>query len=76
MHQDDLDKISKILSKYDLIEWTLIGFNSAREYRIFSYFTDLSIMPVFKYVLISMLKTIEQNIEETNYRYEIPIGSC
>jgi hypothetical protein len=76
MHQDDLDEISKILSKYDLIEWTVIGFDSSREYKIFSYFTDLSIMPVFKCVLISMLKTIEQNMEETNYRYEIPCGNC
>jgi hypothetical protein len=76
MNQDDLEIISAILSKYGLIDWTLIGFSPTREYRIFSYFTDPSVVPIFKYVLFSILKTIENNFEENYAHYELTLGNC
>lgn len=60
MEQDDLDMISEIAAKYGFSEWALIGFSTEKEYHIFSYFNDLSVMPVFKIILISILKTIEE----------------
>jgi len=60
MDQDDLDMISEIAAKYGFSEWALIGFSTEKEYHIFSYFNDLSVMPVFKIILISILKTVEE----------------
>ena len=60
MEQDDLDMISEIAAKYGFSEWALIGFSTEKEYHIYSYFNDLSVMPVFKIILISILKTIEE----------------
>jgi hypothetical protein len=76
MNQNDLEMISTILSRYGLVEWTLIGFSPTKEYRIFSYFTDPSIVPIFKYVLLSILKTIENNFEENYAHYEVAMGNC
>lgn len=33
------------------------------DHQIFSYFTDPAIMPVFKAILISMLRTVEEYLE-------------
>jgi hypothetical protein len=60
MEQDDLDTISAIAAKYGFNEWSLIGFTTEEEYHIFSYFSDLSVMPAFKIILISILKTVEE----------------
>ena len=65
MEQDDLDMISEIAAKYGFSEWALIGFSTEKEYHIYSYFNDLSVMPVFKIVLISILKTIEEYMQVT-----------
>jgi hypothetical protein len=59
MDQDDLDTISEIAAKYGFSEWALIGFTTAKEYHIFSYFNDLSVMPAFRIILISILKTVD-----------------
>jgi hypothetical protein len=64
MEQDDLDMISKIAAKYGFSEWALIGFSTEEEYHIFSYFNDLSVMPVFRIILISILKTVEEYMRE------------
>lgn len=79
MEQSDLDTISEIVARYGYIEWTLIGFTPARDYNTYSYFTDPSILPVFKYVLISILKTLEEYLEKTQPSYESALqtaGSC
>lgn len=60
MKKADLDKISEIMADYGFIEWSLVGFAPTGDYKIFSYFTDPSIMPVFKAILISMLRTVEE----------------
>jgi hypothetical protein len=60
MDQDDLDIISEIAAKYGFSEWALICFSTEKEYHIYSYFNDLSVMPVFKIILISILKTVEE----------------
>jgi hypothetical protein len=60
MEQDDIEMISEIAAKYGFSEWALIGFSTEKEYHIFSYFNDLSVMPVFKIILISILKTVEE----------------
>ena len=72
MRQEDLNTISEIAARYGFIEWSLIGFTPARDYSIFSYFTDPSIMPVLKAVLVSMLKTVEEYTEKT----ECTVGQC
>ncbi len=59
MKKDDLDKISEIVAKYGYIEWSLVGFTPNGDHEIFSYFTDREILPVFKAILISMVKTLE-----------------
>lgn len=79
MEQSDLDIISEIVARYGYIEWTLIGFTPTREYNIYSYFTDPSILPIFKYVLISILKTLEEYLEKTQSSCENALqtaGSC
>jgi hypothetical protein len=63
MSKNDYDKISEIVAKYGFVEWTLIGFTPTRDYNIFSYFTDPSIMPIFKYVLLSILKQLDDYLE-------------
>jgi len=78
MEKADLDAISKIVAKYGYIEWTLIGFTPTREYNIFSYFTDPSIMTIFKGVLISILKSLEEYLEKNDDLYEKVVhkGTC
>jgi len=70
MRQADLDKISEIVAKYGLIEWSLVGFTPKGDYQIFSYFTDPAIMPVFKAILISMLRTVEEYLERYQCDYQ------
>ena len=79
MEEEDLATISSIVAKYGFIEWTLIGFTPAREYNIFSYFTDPSILPVFKAVLLSIFKTLNEYMEKNQRCYEEAFhsaGSC
>jgi hypothetical protein len=81
VEQEDLDTISRIVAKYGLIEWTLIGFTPERDYTIFSYFTDPSILPVFKAVLVSIFKTLSEYIDKNQYAYKQSLhgagaGSC
>lgn len=79
MEQTDLDIISEIAAKYGYVEWTLIGFTPERDYNIFSYFTDPSVLPVFKYVLLSILKTLDEYLERTQRPCERQLhcaGSC
>jgi hypothetical protein len=78
VEQADFDTISEIVARYGYIEWTLIGFTPTREYNIFSYFTDPSIMPIFKYVLLSILKSLNEYIERNQSRYERVVhkGTC
>lgn len=77
MNQDDLDTISEIVARYGFVEWTLIGFTPTREYNIFSYFTDHSIMPVFKFVLLSILKTTDEYLGRNQIEMTMHnAGSC
>ncbi len=79
MEQTDLDIISEIAARYGYVEWTLIGFTQERDYNIVSYFTDPSILPVFKYVLLSILKTLNEYLEKTQRPRESRLqsaGSC
>jgi hypothetical protein len=79
VEQADLDAISRIVAKYGYIEWTLIAFTPERDYSIFSYFTDPSILTVFKAVLLSIFKTLSEYIEKNPYYYEESLhsaGSC
>lgn len=79
MKQADLDTISEIVARYGFIEWSLVGFTPTGNYQIFSYFTDPSVMPIFKIVLISMLKTVEEYLEKNHISYEKTIyhvGKC
>ena len=78
MDQDDFDAISEIAAKYGYMEWTLIGFTPTREYNIFSYFTDPSIMPIFKCVLLSILNKLDLYLEKNHALYERPVhkGTC
>lgn len=79
MEQTDLDIISEIAARYGYVEWTLIGFNQERAYNIVSYFTDPSVLPVFKYVLLSILKTLDEYLERTQRPRESQLhcaGSC
>jgi hypothetical protein len=81
VEQADLDTISEIVAKYGYIEWTLIGFTPERDYNIFSYFTDPSVLPVFKAVLLSIFKTLSEYIEKNQYYCEQSLhtagaGSC
>jgi hypothetical protein len=78
MSKNDYDKISEIVAKYGFVEWTLIGFTPTRDYNIFSYFTDPSIMPIFKYVLLSILKQLDDYLE-SNMRLQEKValkGTC
>jgi len=70
MRKTDYDKISEIVARYGFVEWTLIGFTPTRDYNIFSYFTDPSIMPIFKYVLISILKQLDDYLESNQSSHE------
>lgn len=79
MKQDDLDKISEIVARYGFVEWSLVGFTPAGDYKIFSYFTDPSVLPVFKMILYSMLKKLEEYLEnyEGDYREVVhQKGAC
>jgi hypothetical protein len=70
MDKADFDTISEIAAKYGYVEWTLIGFTPTREYNIFSYFTDPSIMPIFKCVLLSILNRLDTYLEKNHGLYE------
>jgi hypothetical protein len=79
MEQDDFNTISEIVSRYGFDEWSLVGFTQKREYTVYSYFRDSSVMPVFKIVLIKMLKAVEGYLQkdhghdkETTYH----VGEC
>jgi len=78
MNQADFDTISEIVARYGYIEWTLIGFTPTREYNIFSYFTDPSIMPVFKCVLLSIINRLDLYLEKNQSLYEKVVhkGTC
>jgi hypothetical protein len=78
MRKTDYDAISEIVAKYGFVEWALIGFTPTREYNIFSYFTDPSIMPIFKYILLSILKQLDNYLENNLSPYEkvVPKGTC
>ena len=78
MDKADFDAISEILARYGYIEWTLIGFSPTREYNIFSYFTDPSIMPIFKCVLLSILSKLDAYLEKNHGLYERAVhsGTC
>jgi hypothetical protein len=78
MDQADFDEISEIVAKYGYVEWTLIGFTPTREYNIFSYFTDPSIMPIFKCVLLSILNKLDAYLEKNHTLYEKVVhrGTC
>lgn len=78
MNQADFDTISEIVARYGYIEWTLIGFTPTREYNIFSYFTDPSIMPVFKCVLLSIINRLDLYLEKNQNLYEKVVhkGTC
>jgi hypothetical protein len=79
MKQADLDKISEIVARYGFIEWSLVGFSPAGDYEIFSYFTDPSVLRIFKVILYSMLKTVEECLEkcEDDYQMVVPYkGAC
>ena len=69
MKQADLDKISEIVAEYGFVEWSLVGFTPSGDYQIFSYFTDPSVMPIFKAILVSMLRTVDEYLKryETEY---------
>jgi hypothetical protein len=78
MDKADFDAISEIVARYGYVEWTLIGFTPTREYNIFSYFTDPSIMPVFKCVLLSILNRLDTYLEKNHGLYERAVhsGTC
>jgi hypothetical protein len=79
MKQDDLDKISEIVARYGFVEWSLVGFTPAGDYKIFSYFTDPSVLPVFKMILYSMLKKLEAYLEQYEGDYREVVhqkGAC
>lgn len=79
MKQDDLDKISEIVGRYGFVEWSLVGFTPAGDYKIFSYFTDPSVLPVFKMILYSMLKKLEEYLEQYEGDYREVVhqkGAC
>jgi len=79
MKQADLDKISEIVARYGFVEWSLVGFTPAGDYEIFSYFTDPSVLRVFKVILYSMLRTLEKYLEECEGDYQVAVpyeGAC
>ena len=67
--QADLDKISEIVGRYGFVEWSLVGFTPAGDYKIFSYFTDPSVLPIFKFILISMLRQVEEYLRKVEGDY-------
>jgi hypothetical protein len=79
MKQADLDTISEIVARYGFSEWSLVGFTPTGNYSIFSYFTDPSILPVFKIILISMLKAVGEYVEGYQGDYDRNVhyaGTC
>jgi hypothetical protein len=69
MKQADLDTISEIIAKDGFIEWSLVGFTPTGDYKIFSYFTDPSVMPIFKVILVSMLRTVQEYLDQYDSSY-------
>jgi len=79
LEKKDLDAISRIVAKYGYVEWTLIGFTPEKDYDIFSYFTDPEVLPVFKVVLMSILKTLEEYLQNHDHSYGdtlATVGTC
>jgi hypothetical protein len=79
MKQADLDTISEIVARYGYSEWSLVGFTATGDYSIFSYFTDPSILPAFKIILISMLKTVGEYVDRCQGDYDRNVhhaGTC
>jgi hypothetical protein len=79
LDKKDLEAISKIVAKYGYIEWTLVGFTPEKDYDIFSYFTDPAVLPVFKVVLVSILRTLEEYLQKHEYSYDgtlMNAGTC
>ncbi|MCG2722794.1 MAG: hypothetical protein L6290_12405 [Thermodesulfovibrionales bacterium] len=77
MNHLDMDAISDIVAKYGYVEWVLVGFTPARDYTIFSYFTDPSALPAFRAVLLSMLRMVESSLERgINESYVKSAGTC
>lgn len=79
MKQADLNAISEIVGKYGFADWSLVGFTPDGNYKVYSYFTDPSVMPVFKAILISMLKTLEDYLERNRNFHEDAVhhvGEC
>ena len=70
MEPDDIETIGEIAARYGFSEWALVGFASKTEYHVFSYVNDLSVMPVFKAVLISILKTLDDYMQRNPYACE------
>jgi hypothetical protein len=58
--QKETDSISQIVADHGYIEWNLIAFTPKREYNIYSYFTDPSIMPIFRGVILSILNRLDR----------------
>ncbi len=75
MKQADLDKISKIVADYGFVEWSLVGFTPAGDHEIYSYFTDPAVIPVFKAILVSILRTLEEYLGSSENAYE-EIAHC
>ena len=79
MEQHDFDTISGIVARYGFDEWSLVGFTPKREYTVYSYFRDSSVMPVFKIILIKMLKAVEEYLQkDRGHSKEIThhVGEC
>ena len=79
MRQDDFDTISEIVARYGFEEWSLVGFTAKRDYTVYSYFRDSSVMPVFKLILLKMLKAVEEYLQKNRGQSKANtchIGEC
>lgn len=74
MEKEQFDKISEIVAGEGYVEWALICFTPQRDYNIFSYFTDPGVMPIFRVVLFSILKRLDQYCLSNEKNKDI--GNC